>query len=223
MNTSSEPSASPRPFPWVPVLVMLALVAGVVGIASFSGTPPKGDEAPPVAWSWWRPFTWSSGVSSIELARYLTERDLEMFQARVGAFAALSALAYLAVYFFGAPIFEWVRSWVANRFRLSATTQRDLAVAAFTVACGLVAVIIFTVPAFKYARVCSIILLAGSGFPFLVKVLPGISHEDKELRMSGTRDMKAILAVLAVVLVAFQILNGGIGGLTVNPPSASAK
>jgi len=35
--------------------------------------------------------------------------------------------------------------------------------------------------------------------------------------------MKAILAVLAIVLVAFQILNGGIGGMTVNPPSAAAK
>ena len=223
MTTSSQPPASPRPFSWIPVLVMLALT-GIVFGSIFWWTPSQPAEVELVVESWWYPWTWWGYGLPPNVAEAMTnERTLEKFRRHVGAFAQISALAYLAVYFFGAPVVERIRSSVARRLRLSTTAQRDLAVAAFTTVCGLVMGTTLFIHHFQYAKGCSIVLLAGSAYPFLMKVLPGISHENKELRMSGIRDIKAILTVLAIILIAFQILNGGIGGLTVNPPATPAN
>lgn len=214
MTTRPAPPDDPKPFPWIPLLVLLGLTAFGVAVSLQSATPPPEEAA-----SWWdsswqwiedkaRATTeWVTGEAE------LREAAFEALRKKLGGLLAISALIYLTVYFFGAPVAEWARARLAERLKLGRTAQRDLAVAAFTVTCCAVASLVFFAPAYAHARACSIILLGGAAYPFLVKVLPGITREDAALRMAGARDMKAVLSVLAIVLLAFHLLDGGLGGM----------
>ncbi len=93
-------------------------------------------------------------------------------------------------------------------------TQRDLTVAVYCVVWCATAGLVFLSQNFRDARVAALILLAGSLYPLAGKLLPGISRDDAVLRRDGLRELKAILVLLVVVLVAFQMLTDGFGGMS---------
>jgi hypothetical protein len=217
VTTQSSSPVNPKPFPWVRLFVLLGLTALGVAILSLQGAEPPPPDPPRFSdspWEWTKEKWTKAKESWTGEAQEREEAAMRsQLQKNVGGLLAVSALVYLTLLFFGAPITEWVRARLAERLSLGRTAQRDLAVAAFTVTCCAVVGLVFYVSAYSYARVSAIILLGGAAYPFVAKVLPGISRQDAELRQAGLREVKAILAVLAIALLAFHLLDGGLGGV----------
>ena len=163
--------------------------------------------------SWWDPWTWYYDEMRIEIAE--TQQKTQHFQRSLGGLTAISCVIYLAMFYLGTPLAEKARVSIVKKFHLSTTAQRDAAIATYSVLWCATIGLAFFYKNLQDARVASLILLSGSLYPFAAKLLPGISSDDAALRKDGLREIKAILVLLVVVLLAFQIFTDGVAGIKV--------
>ena len=160
--------------------------------------------------SWWYPWTWYDDEARIDIAQIR-----QHFLRSLGGLTAISCVIYLAMFYLGTPLAEKARVSIVKKFHLSTTAQRDAAIATYSVLWCATIGLAFFYKNLQDARVASLILLSGSLYPFAAKLLPGISSDDAALRKDGLREIKAILVLLVVVLLAFQIFTDGVAGIKV--------
>ncbi len=195
------------------VLLLLACAVSIFVAVGWAAREPSSAAIIPPE-SWLKPWTWWNDEERAAADK------MEKFQRGVGAMTAISCVLYLTVFYLGAPIAEKARALIVRHFHLSTTAQRDAAIAAYSVLWCATIGLVFLRDSLQDARVATLILLSGSLYPFAAKLIPGISSNDAALRKDGLREIKAILVLLVVVLVAFQLLHG-LGGIKVLPPSPS--
>lgn len=130
----------------------------------------------------------------------------------------LASIIFVLGTIFGPDITEWARAKLANHFHLTREQQLGIANAAFWIGFSVILLSTFIIEPLRLARLAVWVLLAGSLYPFLGEVLPGIVNENANLRKSGVAKIKALFFLIFVYYILLTLLSPkGFGALRIDP------
>jgi len=150
---------------------------------------------------------WEAGTSS---AVQQNENNAQTFRDNTKTKLVPLLFIFSIVYFFsnlfGAQAGEYIRSSLSGRLKLSLETQISLV----SITYGLI-VAASMIVAYIYAGrffLSSIILIAGSSYPFCIGYVPSLKHVDTANRKISLQQIKSLLFMALVIIFINCILDG---------------